>query len=84
MSYEIARSQFPNAIVEASPIENFVAAAQKIKSKLPIVDKEMGDTWIQGMSSDPRKVAEMRAFFRKRTDCFTGGKCIFVYLGSGT
>ncbi|XP_041366373.1 uncharacterized protein LOC121381225 [Gigantopelta aegis] len=75
MSYEIARSQFPNAIVQASNLEDFAAAAQKIKSQLPVFSKEMGDTWIQGMSSDPRKVAEMRAFFRERTNCLNEGSC---------
>ncbi|KAJ8302871.1 hypothetical protein KUTeg_019267 [Tegillarca granosa] len=68
-NYEVARSQFTKAIVQASTFEDFIEAVQPIKSKLPIVTKEIGDTWIQGIASDPRKVAEMRAIFRARSKC---------------
>lgn len=48
------------------------------KSKLPVITKEFGDTWIQGSASDPRKVAEMRAVFRARTKCLQSesGLCV--------
>lgn len=58
--YEIARSQFPGADVQSSSLEAFVEALMPYKSKLPVITKEFGDTWIQGSASDPRKVAEMR------------------------
>ena len=67
--YEIARAQFPGADVQATTLENFVEALQPIKDKLPVIDKEFGDTWIEGTASDPRKVAEMRALMRARTKC---------------
>ncbi|XP_050410308.2 uncharacterized protein LOC126824914 isoform X1 [Patella vulgata] len=79
-SYEIVRGQFPGAYVQASTFEDFVGAAQRIKDKLPVVDKEIGDTWIQGISSDPTKVAQMRAFFRARADCLETGKCSNIEL----
>ncbi|KAK6192649.1 hypothetical protein SNE40_004086 [Patella caerulea] len=79
-SYEVVRGQFPGAYVQASTFEDFVGAAQRIKDKLPVVDKEIGDTWIQGISSDPNKVAQMRAFFRARTDCLESGKCSNIEL----
>ena len=69
--YEVSRSQFPGAVVQASTFEDFVAELQPFKDKLPIVTQEMGDTWIQGVSSDPRKVAESRAFMRVATKCLT-------------
>ncbi|XP_046330094.2 uncharacterized protein LOC124113675 isoform X1 [Haliotis rufescens] len=67
--YELARGQFPNAHIQASTFEEFVAAAQVVKAELPLVTQEIGDTWIQGSASDPMKVAMMRAFFRTRTNC---------------
>ncbi|XP_052061610.1 uncharacterized protein LOC127701658 [Mytilus californianus] len=67
--YEIARSQFPGADVQATTFEDFVEALQPIKDKLPVIDKEFGDTWIEGTGSDPRKVAEMRALMRARSKC---------------
>ncbi|XP_060073816.1 uncharacterized protein LOC132553577 [Ylistrum balloti] len=73
--YEIARSQFPGADVQASTFEDFVASLEPIKSKLPVVTKELGDTWIQGSASDPRKVAEMRALMRVRASCLENRAC---------
>lgn len=67
--YEILRAEFKGADVKASTFESFTAAVQKVKSKLPVMKQEMGDTWIEGTASDPRKTAEMRAFMRARTIC---------------
>lgn len=76
--YEIARSQFPGADVQSSSLEAFVEALTPYKSKLPVITKEFGDTWIQGSASDPRKVAEMRAVFRARTKCLQSESGLFV------
>ena len=72
-AYEIARSQFPNAEIKAAPFEDFIALLQPFKSKLPVFTQEMGDVWIQGSGSDPRKTAELRAMFRARADCLKTG-----------
>ena len=37
-----------------------------IKDQLPIVQEEVGDTWIHGSASDPHKLAEYRALLRLR------------------
>ncbi|KAL5021154.1 hypothetical protein ScPMuIL_000309 [Solemya velum] len=73
--YEILRAEFPEAQVHASTFESFTAAVQKVKSKLPVMKQEMGDTWIEGTASDPRKTAEMRAFMRARTACLQNSQC---------
>ncbi|WAR11643.1 hypothetical protein MAR_025823 [Mya arenaria] len=73
--YEIARAQFPNARVHASTFENFTSLLVPFASQLPIVTKEIGDVWIQGSGSDPRKTAEMRAMYRARSLCMEEGKC---------
>ena len=73
MSYEIARSQFPNAFIQAATFENFTSILAANVDKLPVVTKEMGDVWIQGGGSDPRKTAEMRAMFRMRALCLKQG-----------
>ena len=72
-AFEIARSQFPKAEIKASTFENYIAELQTVKSELPIFTQEMGDVWIQGSGSDPRKTAEMRAMFRSRAECFKEG-----------
>ena len=72
--YEIVRSQFPEATnIAASTFEDFIELVQPFKSQLPVFTQEMGDVWIQGSGSDPRKTAVMRAMFRARAECFQKG-----------
>lgn len=76
--YEILRAEFPNAELKASRLEEFFEAAQSIRDKLPVVSNEIGDTWIEGVASDPRRCAEYRAISRVMKDCFTMGKYRFL------
>ena len=61
-SYEIIRGEYEGAKIFASTIENF--AAKVTKSSLPVITDEIGDTWIQGVASDPRKMSLYRAAIR--------------------
>ncbi|KAJ8311291.1 hypothetical protein KUTeg_011158 [Tegillarca granosa] len=74
-NFEVARGQFPDAYVKASTLESFIEAVQPIKSKLPVITQESGDTWINGIASDPRKVAEFRTIMRLRKKCIESGNC---------
>ena len=58
--YQIIREEFPGANVFASTLDNFVSKVDR--STLPVVNSEIGDTWIQGIAADPRKTAEYRAY----------------------
>ena len=58
-AFEILREQYSGAKVFASTLDNFVNAINV--STLPTVCGEIGDTWIQGIASDPRKMALYRA-----------------------
>ena len=71
--YEILRVQFPNAELQASRLEDFFEAALSIKDALPVLTNEIGDTWIQGVASDPRKCAEYRAVSRVMRNCLLSG-----------
>ncbi|XP_053402120.1 uncharacterized protein LOC123550399 isoform X2 [Mercenaria mercenaria] len=73
--YEIARAQFPNAKINASKFEDFVAELVPYQSSLPVFTQEMGDVWIQGAGSDPLKTALLRAQYRVRANCIKSGKC---------
>ena len=73
--YEIARAEFPGAELVASTFDNFVAALEKVKSNLPVRSFEVGDTWIQGIASDPKKCAMYRAFVRTWENCSASGGC---------
>ena len=67
------RFEFPGAKISASTFEDFIELVQPYKSQLPVFTQEIGDVWIQGSGSDPRKTAVMRAMFRARTECFQKG-----------
>ncbi|XP_021341777.1 uncharacterized protein LOC110442470 [Mizuhopecten yessoensis] len=73
--YEIMRKEFPGAKIKASTFDEFFEAVQPIKSQLPVVTKEIGDTWIQGIASDPKKMAKYRAFTSSLSSCFLTHQC---------
>jgi hypothetical protein len=59
--------EFPGAHVQASTLDAYATALLRIKSQLPIVTGEIGDTWIHGVGTDPGKVSRYRALCRLRT-----------------
>lgn len=60
---EMARIQaiYPNAKVEASTMDAYAEQLLVYKAQLPVVEEEIGDTWIHGIASDPLKVMRYRA-----------------------
>jgi len=72
--YNILQEEFPGAQVFASTLDGF---ASKIAnwSSLPVVAGEIGDTWIQGVASDPLKMAQFRALSSAFSQCLLDGKC---------
>jgi hypothetical protein len=68
--YEIFRNlqkQFPRAGVMASSLNAYARELLSIKSQLPVVTREIGDTWIHGVGTDPKKVGEFREICRLRS-----------------
>jgi hypothetical protein len=59
----------------ASSFDNFVKQLETVKDRLPVVTAEFGDTWINGISSDPWKMAVFREISRLRADCVARGEC---------
>eukprot|EP01047_Picozoa_sp_COSAG01_P053957 COSAG01_NODE_5841_length_4002_cov_3.100179_2_plen_112_part_00 len=67
---------FPGAEVVASDaFDDFVADVQPFLHHLPVLESEIGDTWIMGASSDPVKVAQYRAASRARAACAAQSRC---------
>uniref|UniRef100_A0A7S4F6E6 Uncharacterized protein n=3 Tax=Chrysotila carterae TaxID=13221 RepID=A0A7S4F6E6_CHRCT len=73
--FAIVREQFPKAKVLASTLGDFVAAVQPYMSSLDLVTSEVGDTWIQGVQSDPLKMATYREIARGLVSCIELGAC---------
>jgi len=64
--FEQVGAQFPGAAVRASTLDAFAHAIWPARTSLPVVTGELGDTWVYGLGSDPRKVAQYRELLRLR------------------
>ena len=74
--FDALEGEFTEAEVVASDaFDDFVADVQPFLSYLPIVEKEIVDSWIYGASADPIKVSRARAMYRARAACHEAGKC---------
>ncbi|HCE43507.1 MAG TPA: glycoside hydrolase [Lentisphaeria bacterium] len=58
------RREFPNAEVNSSTLDDYAAKLEHVRSTLPVVQSEIGDTWIHGTGSDPVKTSRFRALCR--------------------
>ncbi len=72
--YARLRKRFPNAEVRASDLTEIANAVEPHRGRLPVVTREIGDTWIYGVPSDPLKVARYREVARLRDEWIADGK----------
>jgi len=72
--YAGLRKRFPHAQVTAANLSEIAAAVEPLRSRLPVVTQEIGDTWIYGVPSDPVKVARYREVARLRQEWLEQGK----------
>lgn len=66
--YEKVRSLFPDCEITAATVDDLAREVAKMKD-LPVVEKEIGDTWIHGAGTDPEKVSRYRKVLRKLDEC---------------
>ncbi|MDD4079908.1 MAG: DUF5054 domain-containing protein [Eubacteriales bacterium] len=57
-------ARFPGAEVAASTLDAFAESLRPLENSLPVIRGEIGDTWIHGVGSDPKKTAQLRAMER--------------------
>jgi Domain of unknown function (DUF5054) len=67
-------ARFPKAEIVASNLSEMADALYPHRAALPVVTREIGDTWIYGCASDPLKVARYRAVARLRQEWITQGR----------
>lgn len=70
------RAAYPGARVIASTLDAFGVAATAERAGLPVVEHEIGDSWIHGVASDPVLTAGLRALLRLRTDWVASGALV--------
>lgn len=58
--FDRIQKKYPQASVEASTLDDYARSVLKYKETLPVVEEEIGDTWIHGVGSDPWKVIRFR------------------------
>lgn len=66
--------QFPGAQIVAASLSDVAAALKPHRAGLPLVTQEIGDTWIYGCASDPKKIAQYRELSRLRREWIAQGK----------
>lgn len=62
--YRMLQEQCPGAELIPGTLEDLARAALEQGEKLPVVQGEIGDTWIHGTGSDPGKVSAFRGLLR--------------------
>jgi hypothetical protein len=66
--YREVEQNLPGSHVFASTLDAFAQTLEPLRSQLPVVTQEIGDTWIHGAGSDPIKVARYRELLRLRQE----------------
>jgi len=65
-TYQRLRVQLPDATITASTLDAVAQDLLLVKESLPVVNEELGDTWIHGVGSDPLKISQFRELSRLR------------------
>lgn len=73
-TFKNIRETYPNALVIGGRIDDFANSLIKIKDELPIIENELGDTWIYGTGSDPCKTSKFRVLSRLRQQWINDNK----------
>ncbi|MCX6056317.1 MAG: DUF5054 domain-containing protein [Chloroflexi bacterium] len=76
--YREKRALFPGANIFVSTLDRFAQKLEAVRNTLPVVEQEIGDTWIHGIGSDPIKVSRYRELLRLRSEWLNGGKTSYV------
>lgn len=74
--YQRLIEAYPNAKILPVSLNEVAKEVEKVESVLPVVTSEWGDTWMYGVASDPKKIAEFRQLVRLRNKWIGEGKLI--------
>ncbi len=62
--FRTLQAQYPDAQIVAGDLNDLALEVRKIENTLPVITHEIGDTWIHGIGTDPKKVSQFRALER--------------------
>ena len=66
---ESLRERYPDARIVPATLNDLAREAERIRHTLPVVDAEIGDSWIHGIMTDPRKVFSYNALLNYAKKC---------------
>ena len=72
--YADLRKRYPQAQIVGASFNEVAAQLLTVKDKLPVVTSEIGDTWIYGYGSAPKRMAKFRALSRLYSQWLKQGK----------
>lgn len=64
--YEELHEKYPNTEITAGTLEDVARIA--VEEELEVITEEIGDTWIHGTGTDPKKVCQYRALLRLKDE----------------
>ncbi|MGN0487331.1 MAG: DUF5054 domain-containing protein [Acutalibacteraceae bacterium] len=70
------RSEFPDYDVSAGTLDDFAEIIWAVKDQLPVLEGEIGDSWIHGSASDPYKSAALRTLMQFKRQWLKDGSLI--------
>ena len=74
-NHEILRRSYPGAQIISSSLQNFLEDITGITSELVLFDRDISDSWLQGIASDPKRVQQYNALQRALKTCFDQSLC---------
>lgn len=67
-TFENLRKEVPGAEIVAAELNDAALVLREIEDTLPVVTEEIGDSWIHGTATDPKKLSQFKAAQRYYSD----------------
>lgn len=67
--YAQLRQEYPEAEITAGDLNDLALLVRPVAKYLPVVTQELGDTWIHGAGTDPKKLSMYRSLLRLAKTC---------------
>lgn len=68
------QKKYPDYEISAGRLDDIAESLWNVRDKLPVVEDEIGDTWIHGVATDPFKTAAFRTLCDLKTKWLAEGK----------
>ena len=68
------QQKYPGAQITAATMDDYARELLAYREHLPVVEEEIGDTWIHGVTSAPLRVARYETLLRLKTKWLAEGK----------